>query len=97
MKTVIELPDMEKKGGTDAECLLTVTGDTTLLNTFDKAFRSGIGPQWADRPSSSVPHYSLHALCSRCRRRSSAAGFPQRATSGVKATGKRKEICGICR
>ena len=54
MKTVIELPDMEKKGGTDAECLLTVTGDTALLNTFDKAFRSGIGPQWADRPNSSV-------------------------------------------
>ena len=62
MKTVIELPDMEKKSGTDAECLLTVTGDTALLNTFDKAFRSGIGPQWADRPSSSVPRYSLHAL-----------------------------------
>lgn len=62
MKTVIELPDMEKKSDTDAECLLTVTGDTALLNTFDKAFRSGIGPQWADRPSSSVPRYSLHAL-----------------------------------
>lgn len=62
MKTVIELPDMEKKGGTDAECLLTVTGDTALLNTFDKAFRSGIGPQWADRPNSSVSRYSLHAL-----------------------------------
>lgn len=45
MKTVIVLPDMGKKGGTDAECLLTVGGDTTLLNTFGKAFRSGIGPQ----------------------------------------------------
>ena len=56
MKTVIELPNMEKKGGTDAECLLTVTGDTALLNTFDKAFRSGIGPH------SSVSRYSLHAL-----------------------------------
>ena len=47
---------------TAAECLLTVAGGAALLNTFDKAFRSGIGPQWADRPSSSVSRYSLHAL-----------------------------------
>lgn len=62
MKTVIEQPDMKKAGSTDAACLLTVAGDTVLLNTFDKAFRSGIGPQWADRPSSSTSRYSLHAL-----------------------------------
>lgn len=44
------------------ECLLTVSGDTALLNTFDKVFRSGYGPQWADRPESEVPRYSFHAL-----------------------------------
>lgn len=32
------------------ECLLSVSGDAAFLNTFDKAFRSGCGPQWADRP-----------------------------------------------
>lgn len=44
------------------ECLLQVTGDTASLNTFDKLFRSGTGPSWADRASDSAPHYSLHAL-----------------------------------
>ena len=32
------------------ECLLSVSGDAAFLNTFDKAFRSGCGPQWAERP-----------------------------------------------
>ena len=27
------------------ECLLSVSGDAAFLNTFDKAFRSGCGPQ----------------------------------------------------
>ena len=44
------------------ECLLQVTGDTASLNTFDKLFRSGNGPSWADRVSDGAPHYSLHAL-----------------------------------
>lgn len=62
VKMVTELPDTKETGVMDAECLLTVTGDIALLNTFDKAFRSGFGPQWADRPGSPVPRYSLHAL-----------------------------------
>ena len=33
------------------ECLLQVTGDAAGLNTFDKLFRSGKGPSWADRAS----------------------------------------------
>ena len=44
------------------ECLLQVAGDSAALNTFDKQFRSGTGPQWADRPFDGTPHYSLHAL-----------------------------------
>lgn len=44
------------------ECLLHVKGDAAALNTFDKVFRSGLGPQWADRPSAGFPRYSLHAL-----------------------------------
>lgn len=44
------------------ECLLQVAGDTAALNTFDKQFRSGAGPQWADRPNEGTPRYSLHAL-----------------------------------
>ena len=44
------------------ECLLQVTGDAAGLNTFDKLFRSGKGPSWADRASDGVPRYSLHAL-----------------------------------
>ncbi len=49
-------------GEPHVECLLQVAGDTTALNTFDKLFRSGIGPQWSDRPSDGTPRYSLHAL-----------------------------------
>lgn len=48
--------------GTYVECLLLVTGETVFLNTFDKIFRSGYGPQWADRPRSHTAHYSFHAL-----------------------------------
>lgn len=44
------------------ECLLHVSGDSAVLNTFDKQFRSGTGPRWADRPADESPHYSLHAL-----------------------------------
>ena len=44
------------------ECLLQVTGDSAVLNTFDKQFRSGTGPQWSDRPCDGTPRYSLHAL-----------------------------------
>lgn len=44
------------------ECLLQVAGDTTTLNTFDKLFRGGAGPQWSDRPGDGTPRYSLHAL-----------------------------------
>lgn len=44
------------------ECLLCVTGDTAFLNAFDKAFRSGHGPQWADRPAPAGPRYSFHGL-----------------------------------
>lgn len=44
------------------ECLLRVAGDTVTLNTFDKLFRSGTGPQWSDRPADGKPRYSLHAL-----------------------------------
>lgn len=44
------------------ECLLQVTGDTAMLNTFDKLFRSGKGPSWADRAPDDAPRYSLHAL-----------------------------------
>lgn len=44
------------------ECLLSVSGDAAFLNTFDKAFRSGCGPQWADRPPNTKPRYSFHAL-----------------------------------
>lgn len=44
------------------ECLLQVTGDSAALNTFDKRFRSGTGPQWSDRPCNGTPRYSLHAL-----------------------------------
>ena len=44
------------------ECLLLVTGETVSLNTFDKIFRSGYGPQWSDRPRSHTAHYSFHAL-----------------------------------
>lgn len=44
------------------ECLLQVTGDSVALNTFDKQFRSGTGPQWSDRPCDGTPRYSLHAL-----------------------------------
>ncbi len=44
------------------ECLLQVTGDAAGLNTFDKLFRSGKGPSWADRASDGAPRYSLHAL-----------------------------------
>ena len=32
-------------GDTYEECLLLVTGETVSLNTFDKIFRSGYGPQ----------------------------------------------------
>jgi hypothetical protein len=46
----------------NVECLLHVTGDTAELNAFDKIFRSGLGPQWADRPENTVPRYSFHAL-----------------------------------
>ena len=44
------------------ECLLSVSGDAAFLNTFDKAFRSGCGPQWADRPPNTKPRYSFHVL-----------------------------------
>ena len=44
------------------ECLLQVMGDAAGLNTFDKLFRSGKGPSWADRASDGAPRYSLHAL-----------------------------------
>ena len=44
------------------ECLLSVSGDAAFLNTFDKAFRSGCGPLWADRPPNTKPRYSFHAL-----------------------------------
>ena len=44
------------------ECLLQVGGDTAALNTFDKQFRGGAGPQWADRQCDKVPRYSLHGL-----------------------------------
>ena len=44
------------------ECLLSVRGDTAFLNAFDKTFRSGFGPQWADRPPNTKPRYSFHAL-----------------------------------
>lgn len=44
------------------ECLLEATGDTAVLNTFDKLFRGGTGPQWVDRPRSDTPRYSLHGL-----------------------------------
>lgn len=44
------------------ECLLRVGGDTAALNTFDKQFRSGAGPQWADRQCDKTPRYSLHGL-----------------------------------
>jgi len=44
------------------ECLLWVAGETAALNTFDKQFRSGTGPQWTDRPAGGTPRYSLHAL-----------------------------------
>lgn len=44
------------------ECLLSVNGDTAFLNAFDKNFRSGCGPQWADRPPSVTPRYSFHSL-----------------------------------
>ena len=37
------------------ECLLSVSGDAAFLNAFDKAFRSGYGPQWADRPPNTKP------------------------------------------
>ena len=41
------------------ECLLQVMGDAAGLNTFDKLFRSGKGPSWADRASDGAPRYSL--------------------------------------
>lgn len=44
------------------ECLLRITGDSAFLNAFDKTFRSGYGPQWADRPKAAEPQYSFHAL-----------------------------------
>ena len=44
------------------ECLLQVGGDTAALNTFDKQFRSGAGPQWADRQCNKTPRYSLNGL-----------------------------------
>lgn len=44
------------------ECLLRVSGNSAFLNTFDKTFRSGHGPQWGDRPAPAGPHYSFHAL-----------------------------------
>lgn len=44
------------------ECLLRVVGDSAFLNAFDKVFRSGHGPQWADRPKAADPHYSFHSL-----------------------------------
>lgn len=44
------------------ECLLCVNGDSAFLNAFDKTFRSGYGPQWADRPAPTGPRYSFHAL-----------------------------------
>lgn len=44
------------------ECLLQAVGDSAVLNTFDKQFRSGTGPQWSDRPCDGTPRYSLHAL-----------------------------------
>ena len=44
------------------ECLLLVGGDTAVLNTFDKQFRGGAGPQWTDRPRDGTPRYSLHGL-----------------------------------
>lgn len=44
------------------ECLLLVAGDTAALNTFDKQFRGGVGPQWPDRPNDGIPRYSLHGL-----------------------------------
>lgn len=44
------------------ECLLQVAGDSAALNTFDKLFRSGTGPQWADRSKDETPRYSLNAL-----------------------------------
>lgn len=45
------------------ECLLQVGGDTAALNTFDKQFRGGTGPHWADRQCDKTPRYSLHGLC----------------------------------
>lgn len=44
------------------ECLLRVGSDTAALNTFDKQFRGGAGPQWTDRPSDGTPRYSLNGL-----------------------------------
>ena len=71
------------------ECLLSVSGDAAFLNTFDKAFRSGCGPQWADRPPNTKPGIRS-TRCFRCRRRSSAAAFSRPDACGARLLGSRR-------
>ncbi len=83
-------------GDTYEECLLLVTGETVSLNTFDKIFRSGYGPQWSDRPRSHTAHYSFHALFpvpEAVQRR----GFDAAGACGAKSTGNPAMTCWICR
>ena len=78
------------------ECLLLVTGETVSLNTFDKIFRSGYGPQWSDRPRSHTAHYSFHALFpvpEAVQRR----GFDAAGRLCAKRTGSPAMTCWICR
>lgn len=78
------------------ECLLQVMGDAAGLNTFDKLFRSGKGPSWADRASDGAPRYSLHALFpvpEAIQRRD----MKQRGICGAVISGVRLMIWSICR
>lgn len=78
------------------ECLLQVTGDAAGLNTFDKLFRSGKGPSWADRASDGVPRYSLHALFP-VPRLFSAGDMERRDICGAVIFGTCRMIWSTCR
>ena len=83
-------------GDTYEECLLLVTGETVSLNTFDKIFRSGYGPQWSDRPVPIPP--IIHSMrCFQFRRLFSAAALMPRGACGAKSTGNPAMTCWICR
>ena len=71
------------------ECLLQAVGDSVVLNTFDKQFRSGTGPNGLTGLAMER-RVTPYTLCFPCRRISSAGAASGPENCGARTIGKHR-------